>query len=124
MPAFKLGEKSFSAIANEDMTATQYRGVVVTSGQDLTVNIASVAGENIFGTVQNKPNSGQSAQIDFAGITMVKAGIAISAGLPVSFNATGYGILETGSGGNRFGFSMTGCRSGEVFGCMIDRSYV
>lgn len=124
MPAFKLNEKSFSAIANEDMSSAQYRGVVITSGSDLTVNIGSEAGETIYGVVQNKPNSGQHAQIDFMGITMVKAGLAINAGVSIGFDASGYGIVETGSKANRFGYSITGCRSGEVFSAMIDRSYV
>lgn len=124
MGAYKLANQAFSGIANEDMSSSQYKLAVITSGTNNTVNICSLAGEPVFGAVQNKPNSGQHAEVDFMGITKVIAGGVISAGVPIATNATGFGVVTAGSGTNIVGYAITGCASGEIFTMMIDRCYV
>ncbi len=62
------------------------------------VNVASnaaVAGSNILGVLDNKPNSGQTAAIVWFGETKVIAGASTAVHLPLTTNSSGRAIAAT-----------------------------
>jgi len=78
-----------SLTAAADLSAKQFFFVEISA--DRAVNLAG-DGEDVLGVLQNKPTSGQSAQVNGVGsITKVVAGAAIVAGANVSPDAAGKG---------------------------------
>lgn len=90
IPGFKLGTLKASA----DLSAKQYHFVSI-SGTG-TVN-STGAGLGAVGVVQNKPASGEAAEIDCDGVTKVVAGAAITPGTEarVMSDANGAAITAT-----------------------------
>lgn len=85
----------FSGVtAGADLSAKQFFAVKIT-GADLAVNLASTGGEAILGILQNKPTSGQSADVRFSGVTKAIAGAAYSRGAKLMTDTSGRLITAT-----------------------------
>jgi hypothetical protein len=65
-----------------DLSTKQYNFVKMVS--DGTVDVCSGVTDVAFGVLQNAPSANQVAQVRLYGISMVKTGMALSAGTPVS----------------------------------------
>lgn len=65
--------------AGVDLSAAQFKAVKIT-GADFAVNLASTGGEAILGILQNKPISGQAADVTAYGVTKALAGASYSRG--------------------------------------------
>lgn len=110
VPGFKHGVCTAAA----DLSAKQYCFVKVTGA--LQVNAASVLGEHVLGVLQNKPTSGQSAEVMVDGITKVVAGAAIAAGARVMTDTNGNAItLGAVSGQKALGWALEAAAgAGEI----------
>lgn len=90
--------------AAADLSGQQYRAVRVTG--DFAVNVANAAGQAVIGVLQNKPTSGQPAEVMSMGVTKVLAGAAIAAGAEVMAGADGRIITAATAGSNVIGICM------------------
>lgn len=84
----------FTLPASGDLSASQYRFVVPTSGQ------AAIAGDGVAvaGVLQNDPPAaGAAARILALGISKVVAGGVVGAGVKVSSDATGRAVAASGT---------------------------
>ena len=70
----------------KDLTLLQHRFVIVSASEQ--VNVAGVAASAI-GVLQNKPNTGQAAEVVAAGVSNVIASAAITAGTDLATAANG-----------------------------------
>lgn len=64
--------------AAADLSAKQFYAVKITAAR--AVNLASTGGEGIYGILQNKPPSGEAADVGLIGVTKAIAGGTIAAG--------------------------------------------
>jgi hypothetical protein len=99
-------------IANEDLSTHQYK-IMVNSTGDL-VGRAATAGESAIGILDNKPESGQDATINTAGVSRCIAGGTIVAGNEITTTASATGTVAT-SGTYILGKAITGVASGNTF---------
>jgi hypothetical protein len=106
----KFIDESLSAAANLD--THQYRAVRLSAGN--TVNVTSQSGEYVFGVLQNKPQSGEGAEVRIVGMTKAIAGASVTAGKKVMSNATGF-FIDATSGQYVAGSAVTGVASGGIF---------
>ncbi len=76
--------------ASADLSALQYRFVTM-SGAD-TVNVSGVS-ESAIGVLQNKPTSGQAANVAAVGsVSKITASAAIAAGVNIATAANGKAV--------------------------------
>lgn len=85
-PLWEVG----NLVAAADLTTKQYQFVKITAAK--TVNIATTKGEGVLGILQNKPNTGEAAEVMIIGRSKCKAGAAVTAGSKVITDANGKGI--------------------------------
>lgn len=90
--------------AAADLSTHQFKFVKVTAA--FAVNLTSVAGEAVYGVLQNNPISGQAAEIMRDGITKVVAGAAIAAGAFVMTNNAGKVITAATAANHRVGVAL------------------
>jgi hypothetical protein len=64
---------------------------------DDTVTLAGTGGESILGIVQNKPSTGQCADVRFVGISKAVYGGTVTRGQPLMTNTSGQLITATGT---------------------------
>lgn len=114
--------------AAADLSAKQYHFVTVDSNGKAA---QSVAADQAFGIVQNKPAAAESAEVAVFGISKVVAGAAVTRGARLSSNASGRAVASTGtsvSGGTNPGVIGTpGCAialeaasaDGDIIACLI-----
>lgn len=88
VPGFGLGTLTAAA----DLSALQYRFVVVNASGDIAQSTAS---GDVAGVLQNKPTLGEAAQVMTDGVSKVVAGAAVAAGAKVMSNASGQAITAT-----------------------------
>lgn len=97
------------------------------SGQYLAVTlsaartVATTTGQSnvLYGILQNKPGSGQAADVGIFGITKAVAGGTIAAGAQLGLNNTNSaatnGTLVTFASGTIVGYALEAAVSGQVF---------
>ena len=73
----------------------QFLCVALSGSVDRTVVLATAAGQQIYGILQNKPGLGQAADVGIFGITKAVAGAAITRGAPLMAASTGAVIAWT-----------------------------
>ena len=99
--------------ATGDLSAKQFLAVKVDASNSLQVILASTGGEAILGILQNKPTTGQAADIRVAGVSKAVIGsggvtagdllMTATSGALITATNTNYGVaiaLETGSSGD------------------------
>jgi len=90
--AYEQPGYKFSLIASADLSTHQYKFVDVNaSGQAALAG----AGTRCCGVLQNKPTSGNVAEINHDGISKVVAGAAVTAGNEVMSDASGRAVTAT-----------------------------
>ena len=79
--------------AAADLSGNLFYCVKLTASRQ--VNLANTGGEVAYGVLQNKPTSGQAADIGVFGISKAAAGAAFSAGAQLMTDTTGRLITRT-----------------------------
>jgi hypothetical protein len=94
----------------------QFLAVALSTSVARTSVLASVLGQQIYGILQNKPGTGQAADVVVFGVTKAVVGVGgVTLGLPVYVDATGCVInWVTGSGKVQIGFSYETGVAGQV----------
>lgn len=82
IPAFKMGHLPAAA----DLSSSQYLGVKVVAGG---IDVVSAAGELAVGILQNKPVSGEAAEVTVLGISKAVSSGSLSKGAKVAFDSAG-----------------------------------
>ena len=90
--------------AAADLSSSQFRAMRVTG--DFAVNVANAAGQAVIGILQNKPTSGQPADVMMSGVSKAIAGAAIAAGAEVMAGADGRIITAATAGSNVIGIAL------------------
>lgn len=90
--AYEENQLKFSLEAGADLSAKQYYCAKVSSGK---AALCSVEGEDVFGVIQNKPVSGEAAELATYGKTKAVAGAAILIDANLMVNASGKVITAT-----------------------------
>lgn len=105
-------------VADADLSNNQFQVVRVVSA-----NRVNVASQNsvyrAVGVLQDSPRSGRAARVAINGETMAMAGAAITAGVPISHNASGRVITAT-SGLAILGFALESSGAdGDIIRCLL-----
>lgn len=115
--AYEAVQQLYSAPAAADLSAKQFYAVEF----DTNGNIAlATAGKNMDGVLQNKPTSGQAAEIALDGISKVTLSGTVTAGqlLQVDSGST-FTVL---SGGTAVAKALEGGASGQLIAARLLRS--
>lgn len=96
--------------AAADLSAKQFYLLKVAANG--TVNLQTSAGGAILGVLQNKPESGQAADVSVSGVSKVLAGGTLAAGDPVQAHTDGTAIKAL-TGDVSCGTVLFGAASGE-----------
>lgn len=111
---FKVGVLTASA----DLSSSQFL-FVKASGVG-TVAVCAASTDAPIGVLQNKPTSGQEAEIVNGGITKVVAGAAVTAGAEVMSNASGQAITAATAGNRIAGVALeTATASGQIIAVLL-----
>ena len=117
IPNFKPG----FATADADLSAKQFFLVKAVAGP--AVDLAG-DGEAVYAVVQNKPTSGEEAEIMRQGISKCVAGAAVVAGVKVASDAAGK-VITAVSGKHPVGIALTAAGSdGDIISVDILPSLV
>jgi hypothetical protein len=107
-PGINIG----SQLAGADLRTAQFKFVKLNgSGQ---VVIASAAGEKVLGVLQNKPNTGEVADVMLIGVTKLISGAAVTAGALVMTDANAKAITAATTGSTIAGWALETAGSGAA----------
>lgn len=110
--AYEIPGFSYTLIAGEDLTGSQFCAVDIERGTGAAV--LPVEGDRVVGILQNKPDDGQSCTLVQTGISKVKVGATgIEAGDNVTCDDDGT-IIQASSGDIIVGVAMKTNASGEL----------
>lgn len=108
-------------VAAADLSSNQYYAVKVNSSGQIA--LCSSAGEFVVGILQNKPTSGQAADVRHSATTKAVAGAAITAGARVMTNASGKVITLATSGSIACGVALEAAGAdGDIIEVALIRS--
>ena len=99
----------------------QFLAVALSQSADRTVVLASSAGQQIYGILQNKPGSGQAADVGITGVTKAMVGTGGSTrGKPQMVTAAG-SITDwtAGSGYSQIGYAQESGAAGVIISIAI-----
>lgn len=106
-------------VSGNNLTAKQYHAVRVTAA--FTVQDTNAAGMACLGVLQNKPNTGEVAEVMQSGITKAVAGAAITVGAEVMAGADGRIITAATAGSNVIGIALeTAANANEVISVALN----
>lgn len=84
--------------AGADLSAKQFYAVKLSAAR--AVNLMAASTDDCYGILQNKPTSGQAADVGIFGVSKAIAGAAISAGAKLMANSSGKVITFVGGSAN------------------------
>lgn len=84
--AYEIPLHSVSIVAGEDLSAAQFKFVKISAG---AVIVCTGATDKPLGVLQNKPTSGQAAEVMTMGTTKVQADAALTIGDSIGSSADG-----------------------------------
>lgn len=104
--------------AAADLSTKQFYLVKLSAAR--AVNIVAGITDIPYGVLQNKPKSGEAADVVFLGVSKLIAGATIAAGVSLQPNASGQAITRvTGAGTTLIGYSLEAAVVNQVFTAMI-----
>lgn len=113
---YEQPEFALSIVTAASFAASQYRFAKLDSSGKV---IVGTAGASSIGVVQNKPISGEVAEIVTAGVTKVVAGGAIAAGASITSDSTGRAVTVGGSD-SISGYALTAAQgAGELIPVLL-----
>lgn len=101
-------------VAGADLSALQFTAVKLSTAADNTVLACSTGNEQMFGVLQNKPKSGEAADVQQAGITKGKYGGGVTRGDLLELNSSGQFVPSTVAGHIVVGQAAESGSSGEI----------
>lgn len=114
--AFENALREISLIAAADLSAKQFYAVVVDANG--LAALQTSAGGRADGILQNKPLSGNVAEVAIDGVAKVACGAAVTAGDALGIDATGRAI--TYSSGIKIGTALsTTTAAGQIFSALL-----
>jgi len=117
--AYELNPQYMSLMAAADLSAKQYYLIDIdTNGK------AALAGngEQIAGSLQNKPTAGQTAKVQISGVAKVLVAEAITQGSNVASDADGKGV-NAATGDAIFGVAVTSATAaGDIIPVLITQA--
>jgi len=100
-----------------DLSSSQYYWVQVSD--DFTCAIATAAVADLLGLLQNKPESGQAAQVRRVGISKAILGETVTAGQLLTSDANGKSVVATS--GQRYGaIALEGGDDGDIVSVLME----
>ena len=84
-----------SALAGADLTAKQFFLVKLSTSADDTVLLGAANTDVVFGVLNNKPNTGQAAEVQIAGVAKVVSGASFTRGDALMSDTAGKAITKT-----------------------------
>ena len=110
--AFEIPILQVTRNAGSDLSAHQYKFVIIEADDDLAVAGAGVAA---FGVLQDKPDAeGRAGNVMVVGISKVEAGATIASGARVMSNATGQAITLATAASVCVGYCVVGGAVGQL----------
>lgn len=108
-------------LANADLSALQFTAVKsVNNSGKAEVAANTTSGGKIMGVLQNKPKSGEAADVMVVGVTKMVAGAAVTAGVNVMSDAAGKAILAATTGSTMIGIALsTAGGAGEIIDVLL-----
>jgi hypothetical protein len=113
--AYEQGLQCLSLVAAADLSAKQFYFVYIDGNGKAA--LCATAGMRAFGVLQNKPASGEIANVAYAGVTKVVAGATITADDPIMTTTSGTADVAVGAaspGNFARGQAIEGGASGEI----------
>ncbi len=115
--AYEQELKDFSFKASADLSAKQFLFMLV-SGVD-TCTVTSAATDTVLGVLQNKPASGEAADVRCYGIAKVVAGGTVTAGDRVGTDNAGKAVTKTADADKIAGLALSTAASGELVSILL-----
>lgn len=112
-PLYHDGSQTTAAV-----TLTQFYACKLLAGTSRETTPITTKGERIYGVVQNKPLTGQAADVGFLGVSKAIAAAAISAGHAICVSTVGKFISSVTST-HIVGYAIEAAVTGQVFTAMI-----
>jgi hypothetical protein len=115
------GHPKAPVTAAADLSAKQFFFVKLTG--DFSVNLAAAATDAPYGVLQDKPTSGQAADVMTRGITKLVAGGTIAAGDRIGTDAAGKAVKKTeGTDTTNYvvGVALQAAVANDIFSADID----
>lgn len=117
IPLFKPG--CFQT--NSDMSALQFCGVILDSANAFGVKAPTGTGQEIIGVLQNKPLSGEAAEIMTHGITKIVLGGTVAVGDALYCDAAGKFQLSVAADGKQIvGYALQAGALNEVVSMFLN----
>ena len=98
--------ESIGVDAGADLSACQYKGIAVGG-------TIAASGATAMGILQNKPESGEDAQLGWFGRSRFYAGAAVAAGAEITCTTSGW-FITAASGTNPVGKALEAVSSGGI----------
>lgn len=110
--------------ASADLSAKQFFAVKFSGSR--TVNVPSASTDLVYGILQNKPKSGEVADVVFEGICKMQAANAgITTGTKIMSDTAGKMVTFVGSAGNTcVGIALETVSANQVFTGLVNINYV
>ena len=106
--AYSNWKVELTVVAGADISAQQYKNVNLSG-------VLATSADNVFGVLQNKPESGQHAAVAVTGVTKIYMATSLGNGAFImSSNATSGAIALATSGYNAFGQILKTANSGSI----------
>lgn len=113
----ELAIADWTAKANADLSAKQFLALELTAAD--TVDGANAATDFVIGILQNKPKSGEAAQVRSWGISRAVASATIAVGDRVGTAATGKLVAKTVAADLVCGIALTAAAADELFSVLL-----
>lgn len=111
---------SITVPANADLSASQYCFVKLVDNSGTGRAALTGDGEFGIGVLQNKPSAADVAcTVGFKGVSKVKAGGAVTAGVPIASDASGQAV-SAASGDIVLGLPLKSGVSGDIIPVLLD----
>lgn len=106
-------QKNGACTAAADLRTAYGKAVKVTAA--FSVNLTTAIGESSLGILQNKPNTGEAAEVVRSGLCKVKSGAAIAAGADLMVGADGRIITAATAGSRKIGIALEAATAADQY---------
>lgn len=119
--AYEEGLRCITVPANADLSSSQYSFVKLTNASGKGRAALTGNGESALGVLQNKPSAaGDASTVGVRGVSKLKLGGAVTAGDPVSSDASGLGV-SAATGDIVLGEALESGVSGDLIPVNLDK---
>lgn len=109
--SYEAEQLRLNILAGADLSSSQYKVIDVAGTVTASVALGS---KTAIGVLQNKPRSGEQAEVAYLGRMKGYAGLALSAGDKIQVTSGGF-LTEVQSGNVAIGKALSAANSGDLF---------